>query len=102
MLEQIDVFIRRIQLASASTTGSRDSQLVNMTDLTKRLGADSVGCLAFGYALNVQTDPKCRFVLGGELAVGSYQNNKFLQFPLLKKLGLHNLMALVTGYALRA
>lgn len=96
MLEQIDVFIRQIELASSGT----DSKPVNMTNLTKRLGADIVGQLAFGYAMNMQTDPTYRFVLQG-LAVGAYQNNSFMQWPLLKKLGLHQLVALFAGYSSR-
>ncbi len=100
MLEQIDVFIEQIRLASSSTSGSKGSQPVNMTDLTKRLGADIVGHLAFGYAMNMQTDPTYQFVLRG-LAVGSYQNNSFMQFPMLKKLGLHNLVPIVGGFASR-
>ncbi|KAI1329411.1 cytochrome P450 [Xylariaceae sp. FL0255] len=76
-----------------------DPRPVDMTNLTKRLGADIVGHLAFGYALNMQTDPKYRFVLQG-LAVGQYQNNSFMQFPMLKKLDLHNL-TLILGYSAR-
>ncbi|RWA09602.1 hypothetical protein EKO27_g5504 [Xylaria grammica] len=87
-------------LASSSTSGPEGLQPVNITDLTKRLGADIVGHLAFGYALNMQTDPTYRFVLRG-LAVGSYQNNTFMQFPMLKKLGLHNLVTILGGYASR-
>ncbi|KAI0418237.1 cytochrome P450 [Xylaria grammica] len=100
MLDQIDVFIEQIQLASSSMSGTEGSQPVNITDLTKRLGADIVGHLAFGYALNMQTDPVYRFVLRG-LAVGSYQNNTFMQFPMLKRLGLHNLVTILGGYASR-
>ncbi|GAW25553.1 putative benzoate 4-monooxygenase cytochrome P450 protein [Rosellinia necatrix] len=100
MLEQIDVFIERIQQASLSTSGVEDLQPVNITDLTKRLGADIVGHLAFGYALNMQTEPTYRFILQG-LAVGSYRNNSFMQFPMLKMLGLHNFVTILDGYASR-
>ncbi|KAI0010008.1 cytochrome P450 [Xylariaceae sp. FL0662B] len=93
MTEQVDIFIDQL-LAS-----SRDSSTVNMTDRCKRLGMDIVGLLAFGYPLNMQTDPTYRFVLRG-LAVGTYQNNSFMQFPLLKKLGLHHLL-LIVGFAQR-
>ncbi|KAI1824076.1 cytochrome P450 [Xylaria intraflava] len=101
MSEQIDIFIEQIRLASTPTLSpSGVARPINMTDLTKRLGADIVGHLAFGYALNMQTDPTYRFMLGG-LAVGSYQNNSFMQFPMLKKLGLHTLVPLVAGFASR-
>ncbi|KAI1355100.1 cytochrome P450 [Xylaria sp. FL0043] len=93
MLEQINIFIDQLLLAA------QKSSPVNMTDVTKRLGADIVGHLAFGYALNMQTDPTYRFVLRG-LAVGSYQNNSFMQFPMLKRLGLHNLL-LLAGFSKR-
>ncbi|KAI0388253.1 cytochrome P450 [Xylariaceae sp. FL0594] len=93
MVEEIDIFLGQLLQAARGSTS------VNMTDLTKRLGADIVGHLAFGYALNMQTDPTNRFVLRG-LAIGSYQNNSFMQFPLLKKLGLHNLLVLA-GYSQR-
>ncbi|KAI0201455.1 cytochrome P450 [Astrocystis sublimbata] len=100
MLEQIDIFIEQLRLASAPTSGSSNPLPLNMTDLTKRLGADIVGHLAFGYALNMQTDPTNRFLLRG-LAIGTYQNNSFMQFPLLKKLGLHKLVPLIAGYSAR-
>ncbi|KAI0812084.1 cytochrome P450 [Xylaria sp. FL0064] len=93
MLGEINIFID--QLLHAAQT----SAPVNMTDVTKRLGADIVGHLAFGYALNMQTDPTYRFMLRG-LAVGSYQNNSFMQFLMLKKLGLHNLLVLA-GFSKR-
>ncbi|KAI1259224.1 cytochrome P450 [Xylariaceae sp. FL1019] len=97
MIEQIEVFLEQIQLASPSV----DPQPVNMTDLTKRLGADIVGHLAFGYALDTQTRSDNRFLLRG-LAVGTYQNNSFMQFPLLKHMGFHKLVPLVAGYSARA
>lgn len=93
MIEQVDIFIRQL-LAS-----SHDSSPVNMTDRCKRLGMDIVGLLAFGFPLNMQTDPTYRFVLDG-ISLGTYQNNCFLQFPPLKKLGLHHLLPLL-GFSQR-
>ncbi|KAI0965086.1 cytochrome P450 [Xylaria arbuscula] len=90
MVEQINIFIDQLSLAAQGPAP------VNMTDMMKRLGADIVGYLAFGYALNLQTDPTYRFILRG-LAAGSYQNNSYMQFPLLKKLGLHHLLLIVGG-----
>ncbi|KAJ8129938.1 hypothetical protein O1611_g3693 [Lasiodiplodia mahajangana] len=93
MMKQINIFIDQLSQAS------KNMRPVNMTDLTKRLGADTVGHLAFGHALNTQTDPTNRFVLRS-LAIGSYQNNSFMQFPILKKLGLHRLLVIL-GYVPR-
>lgn len=93
MIEQVDIFIRQL-LAS-----SHDSSPVNMTDCCKRLGMDIVGLLAFGFPLNMQTDPTYRFMLDG-ISLGTYQNNCFLQFPPLKKLGLHHLLPLL-GFSQR-
>ncbi|KAI1308541.1 cytochrome P450 [Xylaria venustula] len=93
MLEQINIFLDQLSLAA------QESAPVNVTDMMKRLGADIVGHLAFGYALNLQTDPTYRFMLRG-LAAGSYQNNSYMQFPLLKKLGLHQLLV-IAGHSQR-
>ncbi|KAI1130913.1 cytochrome P450 [Nemania abortiva] len=100
MLEQIDIFIEQIRLALSSKSGSKGPQHVNMTDLTGRLGADIVGHLAFGYAMNTQTDLTNRFVLRA-LAVGSYLNNVYMQLPMLKKLGLDNLLILLSSFGSR-
>ncbi|KAJ3567558.1 hypothetical protein NPX13_g6724 [Xylaria arbuscula] len=88
MVGQIDVFLEQVRLAS------KKSEPVNMTDLTKRLGADIVGHLAFGYALNMQTDPTNRFVLKG-LAIGAYKNNSWMQWPILKNIRLQTIMTLI-------
>jgi cytochrome P450 len=90
MTEQIEIFIKLLM------TASQTSSAVNMTEYTKRLGMDIVGLLAFGYALNLQTDPKNRFMIRG-IAVGTYQSNCFMQFPKLKALRLHHLLGIV-GY----
>ncbi|KAI0406581.1 cytochrome P450 [Xylaria palmicola] len=87
MVEQIDIFIEQLLQAA------HELRFVNMTDLTKRLGADVVGHLAFGYALNMQRDPAHRFVLQG-LAIGAHQGNSNMQFPMLKKLGLYHFVGL--------
>ncbi|OTA96263.1 hypothetical protein M434DRAFT_393110 [Hypoxylon sp. CO27-5] len=93
MIEQIDVFIRQLHVAS------RKACFVDMTERLKKLGADIVGLLAFGYPLHMQTESTNRFVLRG-LKVGAFQNNSFMQFPLLKNLGIHHLLPLL-GYAQR-
>ncbi|KAI1644157.1 cytochrome P450 [Daldinia loculata] len=93
MIEQVDIFIKQLM---ASSQGSSP---VDMTERCKWLGMDIVGLLAFGFALNMQTDPTYRFVTRG-LSVGTYQMNSIMQWPLLKNLGLHHLLLLV-GYGQR-
>jgi cytochrome P450 len=95
MIEQVDIFIEQLRSAAEAT----EPKPLNMTDLAKRLGLDIVGHLAFGFALNLQTDPTYRFVLRG-LAAGTYQSNCFMQWPMLKKLGAHNLL-LLTSFSSR-
>lgn len=66
MTEQIDVFLGQIQEASKTSTP------LDMTDHLKRLGMDIVGLLAFGFPLNLQTDPTYRFMTKG-LSLGGYR-----------------------------
>lgn len=93
MMGQINIFLDQLRL------DARNSRPVDLTERCKRLGMDIVGLLAFGSPLNLQTDPTYRFFLRG-MAIGTYQNNSAMQFPLLKKLLLHYLL-IVLGYAQR-
>ncbi|KAI0117814.1 cytochrome P450 [Nemania sp. FL0031] len=77
MTEQIDVFLKTLYESSLV------SRPVDMTQSCKRLGLDIVGHLAFGFALNTQTDPKYRFIIDG-IAMGNYRANSFMQLPFLK------------------
>ncbi|KAI0199308.1 cytochrome P450 [Astrocystis sublimbata] len=77
MTEQIDVFLKTLYQSSAT------SQPLNMSQKSKRLGLDIVGHLAFGFALNTQTDPRYRFISDG-IALGNYRVNAFFQLPFLK------------------
>ncbi|KAI0016102.1 cytochrome P450 [Xylariomycetidae sp. FL0641] len=95
MQKEVDIFISELR----KTVSSNEISYADMSDRCKRLGMDIVGHLAFGYSLQLQTDITNRFMLRG-LAVGTYQNNCFMQFPLLKKIGLHNLFLLL-GYSQR-
>lgn len=88
MAEQVDIFIGQLTACSEMEVPT------NMTERFKCLGMDIVGLLAFGFPLNMQTDPKYRFVIRG-LNVGGYQNHCFMQYPVLKKLGLHKLLVLL-------
>ncbi|KAI1127878.1 cytochrome P450 [Nemania abortiva] len=90
MTGQLDIFIQQL------VTSASDSSPVNMTERCKRLGMDIVGLLAFGYALNLQTDTTNRHILPG-LSVETYRFNCFMQCPLLKTLGLDRVIALL-GY----
>ncbi|KAI1404194.1 cytochrome P450 [Hypoxylon fuscum] len=90
MIAQVDIFVDQLSVSS------RDGRPVDMTDRCKRLGMVIVGLLAFGYLLHMQTDETNRFMLRG-LSIGTWQNNSFMQFPLLKKLGMHHLL-LLHGY----
>ncbi|KAI1407443.1 cytochrome P450 [Hypoxylon sp. FL1857] len=90
MMKQIDIFIGQI----LSSSRAPETQPVNITEYTRRLGIDVVSLLAFGHALNTQTDPNYRFVLDGINASTYFQNNQ-MQFPLLKQLRLNFLLAMI-------
>ncbi|KAI0545493.1 cytochrome P450 [Xylaria curta] len=77
MIDQIGVFLRALYDSSLV------SRPVDMTQSCKRLGLDIVGHLAFGFALNTQTDPKYRFIIDG-IAMGNYWANSFMQLSFLK------------------
>lgn len=88
---QIDVYLQRIREASLS------SKPVDMTIHLKQLGMDVVGLLAFGFPLNVQTDPTYRFMMRG-LSVGGYRAHCYMQWPPLKHLGF---LFLIAGWSQR-
>lgn len=62
-----------------------------MSQRCKWLGFDIVGLLAFGFQLHVQTETQYQFILNG-LVAGNYKSNSFMQFPLLKQMGLDTLL----------
>lgn len=84
--KQVHVFLDQIKEASQTATP------VDMSERIKRLGMDIVGLLAFGFPLNMQTDPTYRFMNRG-LNVGGYRAHCFMQFPLIKNFGFENLLA---------
>lgn len=88
MLGQIDLFIEHIREATKTCTP------VDMTDCLKRLGMDIVGLLAFGFPLNMQTDPTYRFMVKG-LSFGGYRAHCFMQFPPIRRLGFQHLLGIV-------
>ncbi|RYO93052.1 hypothetical protein DL762_001315 [Monosporascus cannonballus] len=56
-----------------------------MSECGQRLGIDIIGHLAFGYALNLQTDETYQF-LPSALSLGKTRINAYMQFPALRKL----------------
>jgi cytochrome P450 len=89
MHEEIGVFLRNLYDASQT------SRPVNMTQSCKRLGIDIVGHLAFGYALNTQTEPTYRFIPDG-IAMGNYRANCSMQLPFLRNRIFDSLLHLMT------
>ncbi|KAK8013096.1 cytochrome P450 [Apiospora marii] len=83
LIDQIDEFIRQLLLASRQPVSP-----VDMSKRSKLLGTDIVGHLAFGYPLNMQTEEENRFLIDG-MKLGAYQYNAFMQWPLLKRTGIH-------------
>ncbi|KAK5995094.1 Cytochrome P450 monooxygenase AKT7 [Cladobotryum mycophilum] len=56
---QINIYLRLL------LRSSQKSEVVDMTVRCKQLATDIVGYLAFGYALNTQTEPTNRFIIRG-------------------------------------
>lgn len=76
MSEQIDIFLRQL------VRSSHQAQMVNMTVACNRLGIDVVGHLAFGCALNTQTEATNRFI-PETMFRSIYMNNLYYTWPLL-------------------
>ncbi|KAI0025048.1 cytochrome P450 [Xylariomycetidae sp. FL0641] len=89
MHQQIDIFLQGL------SESARLSVPVDMTQFFKRLGLDIVGHLAFGFALNTQTDPTYRFIIDG-IAMGNYRANCFMQLPVLKNRVLDSTLHLLS------
>ncbi|KAI1078585.1 benzoate 4-monooxygenase cytochrome P450 [Whalleya microplaca] len=80
MTEQIDIFLEQLLKACQES-----HQTINMTEICKKLTIDVIGHLAFGYPLNLQSDPIHQYLVQA-LAIASYRMNVYMQFPLLRKL----------------
>lgn len=85
MAAHIDIFIQNL-LSSVSGV-----EPVNMSQRYKWLGFDIFGLLTFGVQLHVQMESQYRFILKG-LVAGNYKSNVFMQFPLLKQMGLDTVL----------
>lgn len=79
MVEQVNIFVNQLMASYQESPTSP----INMTERCERLGLDTATLYAFGYALNTQTSSEHRFFIRG-LAIGTWQNNCFMQFPLFK------------------
>ncbi|KAI1762951.1 cytochrome P450 [Hypoxylon sp. FL1150] len=76
MIEQIDILLR-VLLSS-----SRSSNVVNLTEVVKRLTFDVVALLAFGRPLETQSKTTYRSLIEAQTA-GNHRSNIFLQYPFL-------------------
>ena len=74
MAAEIDIFIKQI-LKSTQGPG----QVINASELCRRLAVDVIGQLSFGYPFKTMTEPTCRFLQEG-IPAGSAHNVMF-QFP---------------------
>ena len=86
MTEDINTLL--LQLVESSKDGEK---AVDMTKSCQYLGFDIIGRLGFGTALALQTDEKNRFMSKG-LETSNYRSNVYMQFPLLKKIGMEVLL----------
>lgn len=80
ILEQIDIFLSELHQSSLR------GEAVNMTTNCKRLAADVVGLLSFGYPLNTQTDVTNRLVPEA-MCKAIYMVNVFFNWPTLGYFG---------------
>ncbi|KAF4589674.1 cytochrome P450 [Ophiocordyceps camponoti-floridani] len=76
MSAQIDIFLSRLQVAA------RDGEVVNVTELCRRLAVDVVGHLAFGYPLRTQTETTNRFIPEA-MGKAIYMTNLYYTWPAL-------------------
>lgn len=81
MISHIDIFIK--QLLDCSETG----EAIDMTTRCKRLGLDISSQFSFGISLDMQTDPKNRFLIRG-MQGGVYRGYVYMQFLMAQYLGV--------------
>ncbi|KAI9694328.1 MAG: hypothetical protein M1820_009017 [Bogoriella megaspora] len=86
MLGHIDTFVRQLVKSCKDETA-----IVDMTNRCTYLGLDVIGQLGFGTALDLQTSSKNRFMVAG-LETSNFRSNLYIQFPLLKKIGMEVLL----------
>jgi cytochrome P450 len=81
MQEQIHKLVQHLREAS------QQSNPVNITTRCKYFGMDIVGRLAFGYSLNLQSNPANRHIIA-TIRESSMRLNVYMQWPFLAKLHL--------------
>jgi cytochrome P450 len=74
MILQIDIFPRQL------LHSSQKPEIINMTTRCQRLGADVVGYLAFGYALNTQTEDT-NVIIPANIKRTSYRISVYMAWP---------------------
>ncbi|KAF4471367.1 benzoate 4-monooxygenase cytochrome p450 [Fusarium albosuccineum] len=94
MSSQIDIFLRLLMKASENNTH------VNMSDNIRRLGADIVGFLAFGFPLKAQTEDTYQFLVEAT-TFGNGISNVKMQAPVLSNSAISLLTNLLTHTQLR-
>ncbi|KAI0875892.1 cytochrome P450 [Hypoxylon argillaceum] len=77
MASQIDIFLKQI------VESSQKSEAVNMSIRCKRLTMDVIALLAFGYAMNTQSEEPYRTLHGG-IEASNAHNNVLMQWPRLQ------------------
>lgn len=86
MVAHINTFVRKL-----AKSCEQPKTTVNMTERCRWLGLDIIGELGFGTNLKLQEDKKNRFVVDG-LETSNFRINLYIQFPLLKKIGMELLL----------
>ncbi|KAJ8065674.1 hypothetical protein OCU04_006346 [Sclerotinia nivalis] len=86
MMSHINIFVYHLAKSS-----SDPKAVVDLSEQCKYLGMDVVGELGFGTNLALQTSPKNRFMIKG-LETSNFRSNTYMQFPLLKKIGMEVLL----------
>jgi cytochrome P450 len=79
LVEQLQAYAQQLRVAC------RRSEPVNMTPRFEHLAADIIGHLAFGYALNMQTEETNRWLMWA-LSFNNRRANVYMQFPALRLL----------------
>jgi hypothetical protein len=82
MMKHVDIFVQQL---AKSCEGA--SKAINVRKRCKYLGIDVIGHLGFGATLKQQTESQNQFVVKG-LETSSFRSNLYIQFPLLKKVGM--------------
>ncbi|KAF2793401.1 cytochrome P450 [Melanomma pulvis-pyrius CBS 109.77] len=85
MMQQVNVFLRRLVQAS------KDDTVVDMTELSAHLSLDISVELGFGYNLGLQTDEKNRWIVNA-ISTSNWRINLYIQWPFLKSLNVEKLL----------